>query len=359
MNEMDTDELYYMATDLLKSLIATPSVSRDETAAANIIEETMRKLGFEPRRHINNVWAVAPGYDVSLPTILLNSHIDTVKPVEGWTRDPYLPAEDPQTERLYGLGSNDAGASLVSLIGAFAYMGRRPREYNLVMLASAQEEVSGRDGMEAVVTMLPHIDMAIVGEPTGMRPAIAEKGLMVIDAEARGVAGHAARDEGVNAIYKAMDAICRLRSLKLEKVSDMLGPVKMTVTQIEAGTQHNVVPDTCRFVIDVRTTDVYSNEETLEIMRRELPGCTLTPRSTRLNPSSISRMHPVVRRLEMLGFEPFGSPTLSDQALMPWPSVKCGPGDSARSHTPDEYILLPEIRSAIAVYTRVLDGLKL
>lgn len=359
MNEMDTDELYYMATDLLRSLIATPSISRDEASAADIIEQAMIKLGFEPCRHINNVWAVAPGYDVSLPTILLNSHIDTVKPVEGWTRDPYRPEEEPEADRLYGLGSNDAGASLVSLIAAFAYMSRRPRDYNLVMLASAQEEVSGRDGMEAVVPMLPHIDMAIVGEPTGMRPAIAEKGLMVIDAEARGVAGHAARNEGVNAIYKALDAISTLRSLKFEKVSDILGPVKITVTQIEAGTQHNVVPDICRFVIDVRTTDAYSNEATLEIMRRALPDCTLTPRSTRLNPSSVSRTHPVVLRLEMLGLDPFGSPTLSDQALMPWPSVKCGPGDSARSHIPDEYILMSEIRSAIAIYIRVLDGLKL
>ena len=359
MADLDTDELYYRALDLTHTLIATPSVSRNEAAAAALIENCFRELGHEPHRHGNNVWAIAPGFDTKLPTLLLNSHIDTVKPVEGWSRKPYTPEEDPETGRLYGLGSNDAGASLVSLIAAFAYMSGRQRAYNLVMLASAEEEVSGRGGIESVLTLLPHIDVAIVGEPTGMRPAVAEKGLMVLDGETKGVAGHAARNEGVNAIYKAMDAIVKLRALQFDKVSPTLGPVKISVTQIAAGTQHNVVPDTCKFVVDVRTTDAYTNEETLAMMRTAVPECTLTPRSTRLNPSSIPVTHPIVERLVMMGFEPFGSPTLSDQALMPWPSVKCGPGDSARSHTPDEYIYPSEIREAIAIYTRLLDGLRL
>lgn len=359
MNELDIDELYYLAIDLLRGLIATPSPSRDESAAASLVEAHLRQLGLTPQRHGNNVWAIAPGYDASLPTLLLNSHIDTVRPVEGWTRLPFEPQEDPETERLYGLGSNDAGASLVALLSAFAYMAPRPRSYNLIMLASAEEEVSGRNGLEAVVPLLPSVSVAIVGEPTNMRPAVAEKGLMVVDGVALGVAGHAARNEGVNAIYKAIDAIEQLRSIQFERVSPMLGPVNISVTQIEAGTQHNVVPDRCRFVVDVRTTDAYSNEETLAAMRLAAPECVLTPRSTRLNPSSIPTDHPLVSRLAMMGLEPFGSPTLSDQALMPWPSVKCGPGDSARSHTPDEYIHPSEIRSAIAIYTRLLDGLSL
>lgn len=360
MNEIDIDELYYMAEDLLRGLIATPRASREEAQAANLVEGQMRRLGFAPRRLGNNVWAVAPGYEASLPTLLLNSHIDTVRPVEGWTRQPYEPQVDPETGRLYGLGSNDAGASLVALLATFAYMAPRQRAYNLVMLASAEEEVSGRGGLEAVVPLLPPVAVAIVGEPTGMRPAVAEKGLMVLDGEARGVAGHAARDEGVNAIYLAIGAIERLRTLQLGRVSATLGPVKISVTQIEAGTQHNVVPDRCRFVVDVRTTDAYTNEETLAAMRSVVgEECSLTPRSTRLRPSSIALDHPLVSRLAMMGLEPFGSPTLSDQALMPWPSLKCGPGDSARSHTPDEYVGLAELREAIAIYTRLLDGLTL
>jgi acetylornithine deacetylase len=359
MTSPDIDELYYTAIDLLHNLIATPSTSRNEAEAANLVEQCFTHLGFAPSRLGNNVWAVAPHYDAALPTLLLNSHIDTVKPVEGWTRDPFTPTDDAETGRLYGLGSNDAGASLVSLIAAFAHMSARTRSYNLIMLASAEEEVSGRNGIEAALPMLPHVDVAIVGEPTGMRPAIAEKGLMVLDGVASGVAGHAARNEGVNAIYKAIDAVNTLRALTFDHESATLGPVKISVTQIEAGTQHNVVPDTCKFVVDVRTTDAYSNVDTLEMMRNAVPECTLTPRSTRLNPSSIPADHPIVARLEMMGYEPFGSPTLSDQALMPWCSVKCGPGDSARSHTPDEYIYPGEIREAISIYIRLLDGLQL
>lgn len=352
------DELYYNAIDLLKRLIATPSISRQENDAADIIEEFFKSQGLEPHRHCNNVWVIADDFDPSRPTLLLNSHIDTVKPTDLWTRDPFTPEID-EDGRLYGLGSNDAGAPLVSLIATFIYMNGRNRAYNLIMLASAEEEVSGKNGIEAALPLLPHIDIAIVGEPTGMNPAIAEKGLMVLDGEVTGVAGHAARNEGINAIYRALPVVKTLSELQLPKVSTTLGPVKISVTQIEAGTQHNVVPAMCKIVVDVRSTDAYTNLETLQLIREAVPECTLTPRSTRLNPSGISESHPIVTRLAMLGGIPYGSPTLSDQALMSWPSVKVGPGDSARSHTANEFIHLDEIRNAIATYIRVLDGLVL
>ncbi len=350
------DELYYEAVDLLKVLIRVSRISRDESRGADIVEGYLRDRDCDPSRIGNNVIAIAPCFDATLPTLLLNSHIDTVKPVEGWTLDPFSPDVD-DSGKLYGLGSNDAGASLVSLIAAFVCLREQQRSYNLIFVASAEEEVGGKGGFEMVKPHLPHIDVAIVGEPTGMNPAIAEKGLMVLDGEVRGVAGHAARDEGDNAIYKALPVIEKLRGLRLPVVSPTLGDVKITVTQIEAGTQHNVVPDNCRFVVDVRTTDAYSNIDTLQQIRDAVLDCTLTPRSTRLNPSSIPEGHPIVDRLKMLGFEPFGSPTLSDQALMPWQSVKVGPGSSARSHRPDEYIELSEIRHAIDTYIRILNGL--
>lgn len=352
------DELYYQAVDLLKKLIATPSVSRNEEDAALAVEEFISQRGIKPSRKGNNVWALAPDFDPDRPTLLLNSHIDTVRPTDAWTRSPFSPDVDDEG-RLFGLGSNDAGASVVSLLAAFLYMAEEERTYNLIFLASCEEEVSGRDGIESVIPLLPKIDVAIVGEPTGMRPAIAEKGLMVLDIEVDGKAGHAARDEGINAIYRAIPVIEALRGFKFPNESSVLGPVKISVTQIEAGTQHNVVPALCRMVADVRTTDAYTNEETLSILRQSVPECRMTPRSTRLNPSSISHEHPIVRRLSMMGFEPFGSPTLSDQALMPWPSVKVGPGDSARSHSADEYIFLDEIREAIAIYVRLLTALPL
>lgn len=352
------DELYYQAIDLLKRLIATPSVSHDEGEAAKIVANWLIANGAEVNRHGNNVWSVAAGYDSAKPTLLLNSHIDTVKPVAGWTHDPFTPEVDAEG-RLYGLGSNDAGASLVSLLATYIYMSNQSRSYNLIMLASCEEEVSGKNGIESVIPLLPHVDVAIVGEPTDMRPAIAEKGLMVLDGEVRGVSGHAARNEGVNAIYEALPIIDTLRNLRFENESPTLGPVKISVTQISAGTQHNVVPDVCKFVVDVRSTDAYSNVETLEMIRRAVPQAELTPRSTRLNPSSIDTSHPIVKRLGLLGAEPFGSPTLSDQALMPWQSLKLGPGSSSRSHTANEYICLHEIRSALETYTKLLSGLTL
>ncbi len=351
------DELYYKSVDLLKKLISTPSVSREENAVADIVCDFFQTNGFAPLRSGNNVWAKSPDYDIAKPTLLLNSHIDTVKPVAGWTRNPFTPIEEDG--KLYGLGSNDAGASLVSLIATFIYLCKRPRNYNLIMLASCEEEVSGKNGIESVISQMTPVSVAIVGEPTEMRPAIAEKGLMVLDGVVKGVSGHAARNEGVNAIYETLEVIDKLRNLRFEKESSMLGPVKISVTQINAGTQHNVVPDECRIVVDVRSTDAYSNIQTLALIRKAVPQCELTPRSTRLTPSYISPSHPLVKRLQILGAKPFGSPTLSDQALMPWQSLKLGPGSSSRSHTADEFIFLDEIRQAIQMYITILDGLKL
>lgn len=354
------EEIFYDSIDLLQQLISTPSVSRDEVAVASVFEDYARRnMPGEVRRLGNNVLVFSPQFDESKKTILLNSHLDTVKPVSGWSKDPFVPCIEEETERLYGLGSNDAGASLVSLAGAYRYLISKPQNYNLIFVASAEEEVSGKGGIEMVIPSLPAIDFVIVGEPTGMCPAIAEKGLLVLDGVVEGISGHAARNEGVNAIYKALPVVTLLSQMRLPKVSKTLGDVKISVTQINAGTQHNVVPDKCNFVVDVRTTDAYSNEETLDLLCRAVEplGAILTPRSTRLKPSGISENHPVVSRLKMLGKEPFGSSTLSDQALMPWQSLKLGPGDSARSHTADEFIYMREIREAIYVYIRVLDNL--
>lgn len=352
------DELFYKAVDLLKEMIAVPSVSRNEKAVADLVESHLAAEGFSLRRIGNNL-LVAPAPDPAKKTILLNAHLDTVPAADGWSTDPFTPAEDTEG-RLYGLGSNDDGASVVSLIAAFTALSSTDQPHNLMLLLSAEEEVSGKNGIESVVPELTgKIDFAVVGEPTGMRPAIAEKGLMVLDGEIHGKAGHAARNEGVNAIYKAIPVIDTLRTLTFPRVSETLGPVKISVTQIDAGQKHNMVPDLCKIVVDVRTTDAYTNTETLDMIRQAVPDCTLTPRSTRLNPSGISAAHPFVRRAVRLGLEPFGSPTLSDQALIPWPSVKIGPGDSARSHTAGEYIRLDEIREAIELYVSLLSGLSI
>lgn len=354
---MDIDEIYYDAVDLLREMVAVPSLSRQEAGVADVVERAMRRFGLDVKRHGCNLWSIAPGFDPQKPTILLNAHIDTVRVADGWQHQPFSPTMEG--DRMYGLGTNDDGASVVSLLTAFRQLSEREQPYNLIFLASAEEEVSGKGGIESVLPMLPAISVALVGEPTGMQPAVAEKGLMVLDGVLRGVAGHAARNEGVNAIYKAMDVIGTLRTLRLPKESAMLGPVKITVTKIEAGHQHNVIPDLCTMLVDVRTTDAYTNVQTLELIRQAVPQCELTPHSTRLNPSGIDTGHPLVQRALMLGKEPFGSPTLSDQALMPFPSLKMGPGDSARSHTADEYIELAEIREAIDTYIIMLDGLRL
>ena len=341
------------AVGLLRRLIATPSVSRDEAAAASIVEEELRRCGFEPLREANNVWAVSRHYGEGKPTLLLNAHIDTVKPVASWTRDPFSP--DIVDGRLYGLGSNDCGGGLVALMQAFRHLSQAAQPYNLVYLASAEEEVSGQNGISRALPLLPGIDMAIVGEPTGMQPAVAEKGLLVVDAVARGRSGHAARGEGVNAIYAAMDDIQWLRSYRFERVSPLLGPTLATVTIINAGTQHNVVPDECRFTIDIRTNEHYRNEDVFESLQAKMKS-ELRARSFRLSSSCISADSPVVRRCVDMGMTPFGSPTLSDQALMPFPSLKLGPGQSARSHSADEFICIKEIDEAIKTYINLLDG---
>lgn len=350
-------EQYYEAIDLLKGMISRPSFSREETAVADYLQKCWSDAGHHVFRKGNNLWIIASGFDFAKPTLLLNSHIDTVKPAAGWQKDPFLP-EETEDDRLYGLGSNDAGASVVSLYEAFTILSAKAQPYNLIFLASCEEEVSGKNGIESVLPELPPIRFAVVGEPTGMRPAIAEKGLMVLDCVATGKAGHAARNEGVNAIYKAIEDINWFSTYQFPEKSDLLGPVKMTVTIIKAGTQHNVVPDRCEFTVDIRSNEFYSNERLFELIKEQV-GCEIKARSFRLNSSRTEPEHPFVQRCLMLGKEPFGSPTLSDQALMRFPSVKIGPGDSARSHSADEFIRGPEIRDAITTYVRLLDGLAL
>lgn len=354
--ELDIDALYYNAVDLLKDMIKTPSFSREEHNVAELIISHIRKAGFEPQRQGNNFWIKSKNFDDQKPTILLNSHIDTVRPVSGWTKDPFEPQVEDDT--LYGLGSNDAGASFVCLLHTFFMLTAKKQDYNLIFLASCEEEVSGKDGAESIVPLLPEIAFGIVGEPTQMNPAIAEKGLLVLDCISYGKAGHAARNEGDNAIYKAMRDVEWFRTYAFSKVSDLLGPVKMTVSMINAGTQHNVVPDRCEFVVDVRSNELYSNEELSNIIN-EHTDCEVKPRSFRLNSSKIALENPFVQRAIMVGKEPYGSPTLSDQTFMPFPTLKMGPGDSARSHTANEYILLSEIREGIELYVKLLDGLRL
>lgn len=341
------------AIELLKELIATPSVSRDESAAADVMARAISGYGYEYSREGNNIWIKSSGFDSSKPTLLLNAHIDTVKPVSSWTRNPFSP--DVCGGRLYGLGSNDCGGGLVALLQAFRHITSRPQSYNTIWLASAEEEVSGENGIRRALPLLPAADVAIVGEPTGMQPAIAEKGLMVIDATGRGKSGHAARGEGINAIYEALDDISWLRGYKFEKVSPLLGPTVMNVTIINAGTQHNVIPDECRFTIDIRTNEFYRNEDVFSFLSSKMKS-ELKARSFRLSSSHISEDNPLIQRCKAMGMTPFGSPTLSDQALMPFPSFKLGPGQSARSHSADEYIGIGEIEDAINTYISLLDG---
>lgn len=341
------------AISLISHLIATPSVSRDERRAADIMEEELTRCGFTPHREANNVWAIGPCQREDRPTLLLNAHIDTVKPVASYTRNPYEPSLEDGT--LYGLGSNDCGGGLVSLLQVFRELSASERcPYNLVYLVSAEEEVSGKDGISRALPLLPHIDVAIVGEPTGMQPAVAEKGLMVVDITAHGKSGHAARNEGVNAIYEALDDLCWIRSHRFDRVSQFLGPTKMQATVINAGTQHNVVPDECKIVVDVRTNELYTNEEVFDIISSHCKS-ECRARSFRLHSSRIDLNHPLVERCVALGLQPFGSPTLSDQALMPFASLKLGPGQSARSHSANEYIKVSEIEHAIGLYLRLLE----
>ncbi|GHB66891.1 M20 family metallo-hydrolase [Persicitalea jodogahamensis] len=345
--------LTHQATELLKTLISTPSFSREEDDTARHLEEFLQKKAIPFHRKKNNIWALNQHFDATKPTLLLNSHHDTVKPNKSWTLNPFEPLE--RDGKLYGLGSNDAGGCLVSLIATFCYFyERKDMAYNIALVASAEEEISGKEGLEIVVPDLPPIEFAIVGEPTEMHLAVAEKGLLVLDCTARGKSGHAARDEGENALYKAIKDIEWITGYRFPKVSPTLGPVKMSVTMINAGTQHNVVPDTCTFTVDVRVTEQYTLEEVVEEIQANIQS-EVDARSVRLRPSSIPNEHAIVQAGLRLGRNTYGSPTTSDQALLECPSLKMGPGDSGRSHTADEFIYLHEIEAGIAQYVKMLE----
>lgn len=337
---------------LLKKLISIQSFSKEEDQTADLIEQFLRERNIPTHRKLNNIWAYNKHFDATKPTLLLNSHHDTVKPNSGYSRDPY----DAQVEegKLFGLGSNDAGGCLVSLIATFLYFYEQEGlTYNICLAATAEEEISGNNGLECVLPDLGELEFGIVGEPTQMNLAIAERGLLVLDCTVTGKAGHAAREEGDNAIYKALRDIDWFRNYKFAKVSEVFGPLKMTVTIINAGSQHNVVPATCTFTVDVRVTDSYTNEEVLKIIRTNV-NCAVKPRSIRLKPSSIDKEHPLVLSGVALGRTTYGSPTTSDQALLSIPSVKVGPGDSARSHMADEYVYVAEIGEGIQLYIDML-----
>lgn len=349
-----SEPLFVEAIDLLKKLIQTPSFSREEDRTGDLLEQFLQDKGVKAHRSGNNIWASNLRFDDKKPTVLLNSHHDTVKPNAGYTRDAFSAIVDDG--KLFGLGSNDAGGCLVSLLVTFLHFNKKELPYNIVFAASAEEEISGTNGILSILDLLPTIEFGIVGEPTEMKMAVAEKGLMVLDCESKGVAGHAARSEAENAIYKAMKDIEWFRTFQFEKESNFLGPIHMSVTQIEAGSQHNVIPDCCRFVVDVRTTDAYSNEETLDIIRQHVDAF-VAPRSTRLNPSHLPGDLLISRIADQLGIEKYGSPTLSDQALMPFPTCKMGPGKSERSHTADEFIYVKEIEQGIEGYIQLLETL--
>lgn len=342
-------------TDILERLIAIPSFSREETAAADYLQQRLLDDGLDVRRKGNNLWIESePAGDK--PTLLLNAHIDTVRPSAAYTRDPFTPSVE--NGALYGLGSNDDGGSLVALLEAYKVLASKSQPYRLVWSATAEEEVCGRNGIELIFPEIGPVALGVMGEPTGMQMAVAERSLIVLDCTARGKSGHAARNEGVNAIYKALEDIEWFRTFRFEKESEFVGPVKMSVTMISAGTQHNVVPDHCDFVVDVRGNGIYSNLDILEEIGRHVT-CEFKPRSTRLDGSSISMDHPVVRKGLSMGLEAFGSPTTSNQAVSPFTTIKIGPGQSSRSHTADEFILLSEIEEAVGVYVELLDQLKL
>lgn len=354
---MNIDSLTDDAVALLCRMIEIPGTSRNEKDVADMLEQVLRQdYGMDMQRDGNNLWCMAQGYRPERPTLMINAHMDTVKPSDSWIRQPYRATMED--DKIYGLGSNDDGASVVSLVQVFRVLMHAPLAYNLILAISAEEEVSGKLGMEHLLTLLPKIDVALVGEPTGMHPAIAEKGLMVLDITAHGTAGHAAREEGDNAIYHAIEDMAWLRDYRFERVSPMLGPVKMTVTIVNAGTQHNVVPDKCTFTVDVRSNELYTNEEIYETVCAHVQS-EVKARSFRLSSSRIDPMHPLVQKAVALGRVPFGSPTLSDQALMRFPSLKMGPGNSSRSHTADEYILRGEISEAISIYLSMLRDLTL
>ncbi|HLT79626.1 MAG TPA: M20 family metallo-hydrolase [Cyclobacteriaceae bacterium] len=347
-------KLFEDALNLLQEMIATPSFSKEEEEVSFVIEDFFERRHIHTYRRMNNIWVKNRHFSPDKPTVLLNSHHDTVRPNSGYTRDPFKP--EIIDGKLFGLGSNDAGGPLVSLIATFLhYYDREDLAYNLIMAATAEEEISGTNGIESIWSSLTPVDFAIVGEPTLCGMATAEKGLMVLDCVAKGKPGHAARDEGINAIYEALEDINWVRTYRFPEVSETLGEMKMTVTIINAGRQHNVVPAECSYTIDVRVTDKYTLEDALEIIRAHVKS-TVTPRSMRMRPSGIDMNHPLVQSAQKLGLNLYGSPTTSDQALIPVPSVKMGPGDSARSHSADEFIFVEEIYKGIETYVRLLDN---
>lgn len=349
-------ELQKEAIDLLKDLISTPSFSKEEDQTATIIENFLKTHGVDVKRHLNNVWACNKYFSKDKPAILLNSHHDTVQPNKGFTLDPYTPIE--KDGKLFGLGSNDAGGAMVSVIATFLYFhDQKDLKYNLILAITAEEEISGKNGIESLLPLLPKMDCGIVGEPTLLQMAVAERGLMVLDCVAHGKAGHAARNEGENAIYKAMMDIEWIYTYRFEKVSDLTGPVKMTVTSIETGNKtHNIVPSECKFTVDVRLNEFYTHEEILEIIKKNIQS-TVEMRSDRLRSSLMALDHPLVKAGLNLERTYYGSPTSSDKALMPFPALKIGPGDSARSHTADEFIFVDEIKEGIDIYIRLLKQL--
>lgn len=341
------------AVELLKKIIAIPSFSGKEEAVADLMVATLNIYGFKVCRKGNNVWARTDGFDKSKPVILLDAHIDTVKPNGAWEADPFDPVE--KDGKLTGLGSNDTGGSIVSMLAAFIALSRKRQAYDLIYLNSAEEENTGKNGIQSVVEELGQVDLALIGEPTGMQAAVAEKGLMVLDCVARGKAGHAARNEGVNAIYEALPDIEWFRTYRFPKVSETLGEVKMTVTGVSAGTLHNMVPAECTFMVDIRVNENYTNQEVFETIREHVK-CEIHPRSFSLNSSRIDAGHPAVQRCKALGLTTYGSPTTSNQAVLPYTSLKIGPGDSARSHTANEYIYVREIEEGIDTFITLLNG---
>jgi len=347
-------ELSNKAIELLKRLISIQSYSSEENKTADLIEEYLKMHGFNPKRKKNNVWACTSDKPNEKPTLLLNSHHDTVQASSKWNYDPFKPTV--VDGKLFGLGSNDAGGPLVSLLHTFLYLAETEQNYNLIFLASAEEETSAKNGVPIVLDELGKIDVAVVGEPTSMDMAIAERGLIVLDCTAHGKSGHAARGEGENALYKAMKNIEWFKNYEFDKHSEVLGKINMTVTQIEAGSQHNVVPDQCKFVVDVRPNECYSNEEIVSVIKKNV-DCDVVPRSMNLNASGISAEHSIVVTGKRLGIKTYGSQTMSDQVHMPFPCIKMGPGDTHRSHTADEYIYLKEIEEGINIYIELLNGL--
>lgn len=356
MNTQESIDTYHdEAIELLSRLIETPSLSKEEDKTAGIIEDFLKGKGVLTNRSGNNIFARNTHFDPAKSTILLNSHHDTVKPNSGYTLDPF--SATTKEGKLFGLGSNDAGGCLVSLIIAFVHFYESDAlPYNLILAATAEEENSGKDGVESILDQLKPIEFAIVGEPTEMKMAVAEKGLMVLDCYAKGTSGHAARDVGDNAIYTAIEDVEKLRNFTFEKESEYLGPIKISTTMIDAGYQHNVIPDKCHFVVDVRTTDVYSNREVFELIQEKLES-EVKPRSFRLNSSFLPEEMSISLVADNLGIEKFGSPTCSDQAVMDFPTFKMGPGRSERSHTPDEFIYLSEIKEGIEGYIQLLSEL--